>query len=418
MHMTNDNKALEEHFAQCRFALSSHFRPGTAITTKALFSGRLNELRSVTAAAMQPGQHAIIFGERGVGKTSIGKVVSEIMRTYGYLTLQPGTINCNGHDNFASIWHKAFREIAMATAARSDAGFVAAPAQRTFTLDSMLNENVSPDDIRFALSRLNTNVLIALDEVDKVKDVKGTTALLADTIKTLADHAPNVTLILIGISDTVEGLIAEHKSVERSLVQVQMPRMKLGELQEILARGYSASGMAIDDDAAEWICNISQGLPHFTHILGLYAGQRAIDRRSLMVSSGDVNDAIAMAVENSFSLLAAYDKAVVSPQKNNRYASVLLACALTARDELGWFPAAAVAEPLSRIEKRQTKVPDFARHLQEFCDPKRGPILEHKGEARARRYRFVDPMMDPFTQLHGYRDGRLPFGDEAGPLDA
>jgi Cdc6-like AAA superfamily ATPase len=416
--MPEETKISDEHFGQCRFALSNHFRPGTAINTKTLFSGRFGELRSVTAAAMQPGQHAIIFGERGVGKTSIGKVVSEVMRAYGYLTLQTGTINCDGRDTFASIWHKAFREIAMAAAAKADVGFTAASAQRTFTLDSMLNENVSPDDVRFALSRLNSNVLIALDEVDKVKDVKETTALLADTIKTLADHAPNVTLILIGISDTVEDLIAEHKSVERSLVQVQMPRMKSSELTEILTRGYSASGMGIDDDAAEWICSISQGLPHFTHILGLYAGQRALERRSLMVSSGDVNNAIAMAVENSFSLLSAYDKAVVSPQKKNRYASVLLACALSARDELGWFPAGAVAEPLSRIEKRQAKVPDFARHLQEFCDPKRGPILEHKGEARARRYRFVDPMMDPFTQLHGYRDGRLPFKNEVDPMDA
>ena len=415
--MANDSKISDEHYMQCRLALSDHFRPGTAINTKTLFSGRFKELRSVTAAAMQPGQHAIIFGERGVGKTSLGKVFSEAMRAYGYLTLQTGTINCDGRDTFASIWHKAFREIAMAVAARSDAGFAAASTQRTFTLDSMLNENVSPDDVRFALSRLNTNVLIALDEVDKVKDVKQTTALLADTIKTLADHAPNVTLILIGISDTVEGLIAEHKSVERSLVQVQMPRMQVNELKEILTRGYSASGMGILDDAGDWIVDISQGLPHFTHILGLYAGQRALERRSLMVNNDDISHAIVMSVENSFSLLSAYDKAVASPQRNNRYASVLLGCALSRRDELGWFRAAAVVEPLGRIEKRQAKVTDFVRHLQEFCDPERGPILEHKGEARARRYRFVDPMMDPFTQLHGYRDGRLPFG-EVDPVDS
>jgi Cdc6-like AAA superfamily ATPase len=390
-------------------ALSEHFRPGTAINTKSLFSGRFAEINSVVSAVTQPGQHAIIFGERGVGKTSLGKVVSETVRGFGYLTLQSGTINCDGLDNFASIWHKAFREISMASQGRADAGFnQTPPAPATFTLDSMLNQNVSPDDVRFALSRLGSRVMIALDEIDKVKDVKNTTALLADTIKALADHAPHVTLILIGISDTVEDLIAEHKSVERSLVQVRMPRMRLHELKEILDRGYSASGMAIADSASGWIQTLSQGLPHYTHILGLYAGQIALDRGHLLVTTDDVNAAIILAVERSFSLLAAYDKAIVSPQKNNRYASVLLACALATRDELGWFPAAAVAGPLSRIEGKRTTVPDFARHLQQFCEEKRGTTLEAKGSARARRYRFTDPMLEPFTQLHGYKDGRLP----------
>jgi Cdc6-like AAA superfamily ATPase len=399
----------QDHLLQCQMALSEHFRPGTAINTKSLFSGRLGEIKSVISAVTQPGQHAIIFGERGVGKTSLGKVAAEMVKGYGYLTLQSGTINCDGLDNFASIWHKAFREISMAVEGKADAGLLpAAVPPRTYTLDSMLNQDVAPDDVRFALSRIGGRVLIALDEIDKVKDTKNTTALLADTIKALADHAPHVTLILIGISDTVEDLIAEHKSVERSLVQVRMPRMKAGELKEILDRGYSSSGMAIDDTASVWIQNLSQGLPHYTHILGLYAGQIALDRGRLVVNSADVNTAINLAVERSYSLLTAYDKAVVSPQKNNRYASVLLACALAHRDELGWFPAAAVAEPLSKIEKKRVTVPDFARHLQQFCDKKRGNILEAKGSARARRYRFTDPMLEPFTQLHGYKDKRLP----------
>ena len=52
------------------------FRPRTPITSKELFAGRWNELKAVADAVNQPGLHAVIYGERGVGKTSLANVIS------------------------------------------------------------------------------------------------------------------------------------------------------------------------------------------------------------------------------------------------------------------------------------------------------------------------------------------------------
>jgi len=75
------------------------------------------------------------------------------------------------------------------------------------------------------------------------------TTLLADTIKNLSDHSLDVTIILIGVADTVDELIEGHKSIERALVQVPMPRMSSQELNQIIDKGFQYAGFTMEEDA-------------------------------------------------------------------------------------------------------------------------------------------------------------------------
>jgi hypothetical protein len=49
----------------------------------------------------------------------------------------------------------------------------------------------------------------------------------------------------------------------------------------------------------------------------------------------------------------------------------------------------------------------FAFHMNAFCTPQRQNVLDRLGEARNYRYRFSDPMMQPFVILKGLHDGRI-----------
>ncbi len=92
--------------------VSSVFRPGTPIDRQQLFAGRLDQVNDVLNAVLQPGRHVIMFGERGVGKTSLARVISEIIKvSKGYRLLNCGTINCEKTDDFNSLWRKIFREL-------------------------------------------------------------------------------------------------------------------------------------------------------------------------------------------------------------------------------------------------------------------------------------------------------------------
>jgi hypothetical protein len=263
---------------------------------------------------------------------------------------------------------------------------------------------VHPEDIRYLLDFYKGLLVIIIDEVDRIED-QPTITLLADTIKTLSDHSSNPTIILVGVADSVEGLIAEHLSIERALVQVRMPRMSIPELEEILDKGYARLEISIHDEAKKRIVKLSQGLPHYTHLLGLHSAEGAIENDRSEINESDVDEAIKRAINKAQqTIISAYNKAISSSRKT-LFSQVLLSCALAKKDALGTFTASDVREPMTLIMGQKYEIPAFARHLNDFCDCKRGPILEKQGSSRRFRYRFANPMLEPYTIMHGLATG-------------
>jgi transcriptional regulator with AAA-type ATPase domain len=59
--------------AEYERALNIAFSPHTPINKAQFFKGRTEQIRAVTDTIRTPGLHAAIYGERGVGKTSLAK---------------------------------------------------------------------------------------------------------------------------------------------------------------------------------------------------------------------------------------------------------------------------------------------------------------------------------------------------------
>lgn len=383
--------------------LGTSFSPSAPIDQKTLFSGRLAQLTDVLNAVNQKGQHVILFGERGVGKTSLARVLSGGLRVNGKPIIT-ASINCDGTMTFSSLWHKILREIVVYST-KKGIGFTAETSTSAMSLSQQLPEVVTPDDVRHLFGRIGKAVIV-IDELDRLTD-RSATSLLADTIKTLSDHAVDATLLLVGVADSVETLIAEHQSVERALVQVRMPRMSPPELHQIVDTGLAAAGMTIDADAKNKIAALSQGLPHYTHLLALYASQRSVQTNREKVTVEDVRSAIDAALARAQqSIISAYHKATNSPREN-LYPQVLLSCALAAPDNLGYFAAVDVRGPFCGITKRAYEIPAFSQHLNAFCEEARGPVLQRTGTSRRYRFRFENPLMQPFVVMDGIRKGLI-----------
>lgn len=362
------------------------FSPGAPIDEQDLFAGRVDQLRELLGAVYQRGQHAIIFGERGVGKTSLSNTFAAWIHS-PVSKVVANRVNCDGLDSFDSVWRKALADL---------------------DLGADLPPNCSPDDVRRVLRQvsLNLTLVIVLDEFDRLAKGTGVTTLIADTIKGLSDHSVPATIVLVGVADSVSELLAEHASVGRAMVEIPMPRMGDDELEEIIDKRLGKLGLRIERKVQKRVIELSQGLPHYTHLITLNAVRAAIDRKSRQIDKGDLDTAIDRCIDKAQqSIRDLYYKATVSPRKDNLFKEVLLSCALAPTDDMGFFTAASVAEPMSEIMGKAYTVASFGQHLKDFCSEGRGSVLEQRGTARKYRYRFRDPLMQPFVTLHGIRSG-------------
>lgn len=364
--------------------VSQAFTPAAPINEEHLFAERPDEAMRCLDALFQRGLHVILYGERGVGKTSLANVLPQLLRGSSLPDLHGLRIDCNTNDDYESIWRKVFRELGD-------------------ELEDWPSRALEPEDVRHRLQRLDAYTLIVIDELDRVEDDEALT-LLADTIKTLSDHSVEATLMLVGVARSVESLIGEHESIARSVTQVRMPRMSVSELEDILDRGFGMVDLTIEEDAQRHLVRLAEGLPHFVHLLGLYAGQRSVMDDRNIVTMVDVEKSIERAVDSHMSL-SDYQKATQSPQKGHLFEQVLLACAFAPRSELGNFRAGDLREPLSLIMNREMGIPNFQRHLNEFSSDHRGPVLQREGVKRHYTYRFRNPLLQPYVKMRGLAKG-------------
>ncbi|MDP8989582.1 MAG: ATP-binding protein [Acidobacteriota bacterium] len=385
---------------------SKVFTPTAPIDERTLFAGRTEQVREIIDAVNQKGQHAIVFGERGVGKTSLANVLSSFLSHPASTVLSP-RVNCDATDTYKSLWVKVFKEIDLTRTTKS-AGFVGEPLESRYSAAEHLGEDFGPDDVRRLLQVIAQSSLpiVIIDEFDRLnREVK---RALADTIKTLSDHAVAATIVLVGVGDSVDELIEEHRSVERALVQVHMPRMSGKEIRQIITTGLERLNLEIEEAVADRILNLSQGLPHYTHLLALHASRECFDRGLSKINdeclSGAIGKALSKAQQTIRSL---YHTATMSSRKEHLFVEVLLACAVAPCDELGYFSAVDVRSPLQKITGKDYQIPSFSQHLKEFCETKRGPVLQKTGERRRFRFRFTDPLLQPFVIMQGFTTGRL-----------
>jgi len=382
--------------------IARSFSPSAPIDRRA-FAGREPQIIDVLNACTQRGQHVVIFGERGAGKTSLANALVHLLGTK-FVTPACGSINCDQTTTFASLWKAIFSEISTSKN-NSPMGFRSGVNPEDGTLAQFLPENVTPDAVRSILQKRD-KLLIIIDEVDRIKD-KTTTTLLADTIKSLSDHSVDATMVLIGVADSVDTLIAEHESVQRALIQVQMPRMSHEELNQIIDNGLEAVGMTIDQNARQRINKLSQGLPHYTHLLGLHAAQSAAAGDRLNINMEDTHQALEKALRHAQQSIADdYHRATVSSKKT-LYPQVLLASALANTDPLGYFTAADVKTPMSKIMGKDCDISKFSQHLNAFCENKRGPALQRVGVAHGYRYKFRNAIMRPYVIMKGLETGQI-----------
>ena len=119
--------------------IARSFSPSAPIDHRS-FAGRASQINDIINASSQRGQHVVIFGERGAGKTSLAQALVHLLRNR-FATPSCGSVNCDQTTTFASLWKAIFSEIPVKDIpSRGTSGVEG-------TLAQFLPENVTPDAV-------------------------------------------------------------------------------------------------------------------------------------------------------------------------------------------------------------------------------------------------------------------------------
>ena len=316
-------------------------------------------------------------------------------------------VNCDHGDDFPSLWQKVIDEFEAVTAS---APTDRQPALKTATekATEVLNFDViGPNQVRVAFRHLTqiTPVVIFFDEFDQISDGE-TLTLVSNTIKLLSDQLEEVTLVPVGVSESVADLIAGHLSIQRNLAQVRLPRMDRNEIEGILDNGLAKLNMSVTEEARRFVRIIPRGFPQYAHLLAQEGARHAIYQDQTTITFNDIFSGTEVGLRKlDHSLSTAFDEATITANRSN-YADVLFACVWGKPDSDGYFSPASIREAFSIIAGRARDIHHFNPQLKTLSE-ERGQILHRKGTTRLHRYRFSDPLMEPYVLLRGMQSGRI-----------
>jgi Cdc6-like AAA superfamily ATPase len=372
------------------------FSPITPIKRRDLFFGRRLQLEQVVDAINETGQHAILHGERGVGKTSLANIMFD-----SYTNLYPVKITCNREDEFRTLWERAFSEVQFSQTTKG-IGFNPQEKQTIINIGNQLRgiEIVTPDIVEKLLRQLNgSKFLFIFDEFDNIR-TKKIRSSFADLIKSLSDNVANTTIVLVGIGENVEELIGAHQSLERCLKQVKMPRMSDDEAGAIIDNGLSLLGISIPVKVKNSILEFSSGFPHYIHLLCKYGAKEIIMNEKNEFSEAYLKIAIKNGIDNtSEQLRSSYQKATLDSKIDSKWTKVLNACANSKSDKFNCFSTSDILSEYNKLSSKSVKGVNITYNLNQLCGKERGEILCKIGSGVNTKYRFINPMMRAFVKL-------------------
>jgi len=108
--MARNSRLSDTDLAAKRFEANQIFTPSAPVAIAELFAGRQKQMAQIVDAIGERGRHAIVYGERGVGKSSLSQIIPFLLpravEHVRYLRIQafPG-------DTFSNVARRIFHGV-------------------------------------------------------------------------------------------------------------------------------------------------------------------------------------------------------------------------------------------------------------------------------------------------------------------
>jgi uncharacterized protein len=270
-------KGIDEE--QLREVLKVQLTPSKEIDSPERLLGRELELRRIARALNSEGRNVFIYGDRGIGKTSVAVTVAHLNNTGAmYAIYVPCGLNSNFGDVIQAIGNAVIPISERIHPGRvkyaGNLGYAGASIGGGFERENLagiakpsgLTEAL--DILSFAcVKRAGSRTLVVIDEFDRIQ-LAADKVLFAELIKNLPPRNLDLRLIFCGISQSVEDLLGAHLSSDRYFEPLGLQKLHHNYLWDILKCAADKIGVEIPREMILRISIISDGFPHFVHLIG------------------------------------------------------------------------------------------------------------------------------------------------------
>lgn len=265
-----------------RDSIYSAFNTAMPVTDRHGLAGRNSELEKLVEAIVVQRKHAVIFGTRGSGKTSLARVFGDLADEAGCIALYG---SASGEADFDALFRPFLSELPMSASGQERARKMASEPLDVSRLSALLVEEVRERSI------------LIIDEYDRVQSETAKQDV-ATLLKLLTDiHSP-VQVVLVGIASDIDGLIAAHPSLRRHLAPQRVSPIPKPELERLLLACVNNARLAIDEDALDALASAAMGSPYHARLFGMSAALIAEGDGRDRMTLQDVEQGLVSALED------------------------------------------------------------------------------------------------------------------------
>lgn len=276
-----------------RLRFRNAFTPAQPVVDPRMFAGRSEVLQSIISAVEEKRSHVIIFGERGIGKTSLLHVLSLAAREARYIVIY---FSCGATSDFSETFRTVAAEIPLLY--HSAVSPVSSTSASGNSLADLLPPGkITPRQFTEAAAKLvRTRVLVMLDEFDRATSSEFRRDV-AELVKTLSDLSARVQLVIAGVASDLVDLIEHIPSIRRSITALRVPAMTPDEVRNLIENGARNSGVTFQPEATDVVISAAHGSPYLTSLVCHLAGVNALGEKRQRVEASDVAIALDEAID-------------------------------------------------------------------------------------------------------------------------
>jgi len=391
--------------------LGRHLTPSVHISTPERLFGRGKKLVQIERAFASQGRHIFIYGDRGVGKTSLAMTAAHVHQS---TSEEPVYVLCSETSTFADIVYAIgnnalpLKERMESTGVGNSFGATIGGFGGQYKSGESKRANFVPptdlnaaaDIIRYINTRRSGTTVVVIDELERLTN-HDEKIKLAEFINSISSIQDKTKFILSGIGHTVEELLGAHKSATRKLETINLEPIPHNELWSIVSTVANELGVSVEQRHLMRSSILSDGFPHYVHLIAESLFWAMYDDENVVRTAGDNHFRIAVkgALERTeVEHKSAYRKATEKMKNTKEYELALWSLADTTetRRQLSEIYERSYCRIYSRSEQDHMDRNKLNQRLLALKKPTHGSVVVGYGSGR---FAFREAILRGYVRL-------------------